>query len=372
MNALGRVAYGASINGNPEVFVINGDGSGSHRLDVGGISDSDPTYTPDNGSILFSHNSQIYKMTASGTGLTNLDDGAANDYQPVQSATGLIAFTRLNPTTLLDEIWTMNANGTNKLALYTSPGNHYAQPSFSPDGTKLVFVASPSAGGFQSIIELVLATGETVQLTQSTANVYDVWPCFSPDGQYLLFGRNNNSGGYIMKASQDGFGAVPVYSAPSGAIMNRIWWSPYLANKLYVGTGGTFGTTSNGFVLAQQNDVITSFVNALASTGGTLTIAADASTPNVMRITPTSGTVKTVQYANGFFAGPVTVNAGTAKQVVVSFDSLGHVSLVIPVTKMGPGISGALAVYDSRGKNLAPRGASEVLIGTNGNLAKMR
>ena len=49
-------------------------------------------------------------------------------------------------------------------------------------------------------------------------------------------------------------------------------------------------------------------------------------------------------------------------------------ALVIPVTKMSSGsvVTGALAVYDSRGKNLAPRGASEVLIGVDGKVAMMR
>ena len=375
MNGLGRITYDQFINGSYLTFVMNGDGSGNHRLDAGVTEDETPTYTPDNGSILFSRNTQIYKMSASGTNITNLDDGTAEDFQPVQSVNGLIAFVRLNNATLSDDIWVMNSDGTNKHVVLSNPGLYFAQPNFSPDGSKIVCVTGVyPPNGTQYLEEYVLATGQTAQLSSGVSNVSDVWPCFSPDGQHLLFGRNTSSASYVMEATQDGFNATPVYTAPSGAVMNRVWWSPYFASKLYVGTGGTFGTACDGFVLAEHEDTITSFVAAVASTGGVLNIAPDAQVPAVQRITPTSGTVKTVLYANGFFTAPTTVSTGTAKQVVVTFDSLGHVSFVIPVTKMGSGpvISGALGIFDAKGHNLAPNGASSVAIGTNGKITSMK
>lgn len=372
VNAYGKIAYTKVISGIHQIFVINGDGSGSTKISDGSSNDSDPSWTSNNASILFQRNAQIYTMTANGGSPTTLDDGTAADGQPVQAPNGTIAFVRLNTVTGKDEIWLMNANGTNKHVYFSDGSYHFAQPSFSPDSNRLLCVGTDSINP-QFIDEGAIDLSTQAQITTPPSGANDVWPQFAPDGHSIIFGRNDSSGTAIIQAGPDGFGPKTKLTIPGG-LMDRISWSPYIASKLLVGTGGSFGTTSSGVILAQQGDVITSMLNVVASSGATILINLDPQNAMVERITMSggTGTIASLLYTNNFFANPLSVSTSNAKQIAVSYDSDGHVSLVLPASKMtatkpntgsGTVYSGQfLGVYDDKGKNLAPGGASEVRV----------
>lgn len=75
-----RIAYVSYIDGNPDIFIINSNGTGNKRLTNTSLRDESPTWTKDGNYILFSSNrspnvaAQIYIMRTEGqlqTPLTN-------------------------------------------------------------------------------------------------------------------------------------------------------------------------------------------------------------------------------------------------------------------------------------------------------------
>ena len=74
-----RLLFVSRRDRNPEVYVVNADGSGQHRLTHAPGTDSDPTWSPDGRKIAFiSHRDRelaIYVMNADGSQQRNLTRG---------------------------------------------------------------------------------------------------------------------------------------------------------------------------------------------------------------------------------------------------------------------------------------------------------
>jgi len=87
---------------------------------------------------------------------------------------------------LLGDIYTMPIAGGKAVALTRGMGFD-AQPRFSPDGKKIVFV-SDRTGGY-NLWTLSLDKKDTVQLTTGNTNTYES-PVWTPDGRYIIATRN--------------------------------------------------------------------------------------------------------------------------------------------------------------------------------------
>ncbi|MEZ4457064.1 MAG: hypothetical protein R2882_11030 [Gemmatimonadales bacterium] len=113
---------------------------------------------------------------------------------------------------LLGDLYTMPITGGRATAI-TSGLAYDAQPRFSPDGKKVVFVSDRSGGDNLWTIEL--ATGDTTQVTQGNSAQY-ISPDYSPDGKYLVASRG--TGGFptakLQLYSVDGGTGLPI--GPSG------------------------------------------------------------------------------------------------------------------------------------------------------------
>ena len=113
-------------------------------------------------------------------------------FNPVQAVGDTIAFSSMG------NIYTMNTDGTNRIKL--TRGN---TPSWSPDGTKIVF--SFGLGRFRgdvSDIYIIDANGANrVNLTQGRHKQNSA-PAWSPDGTKIAFTsyRDNNGEIYVMNA----------------------------------------------------------------------------------------------------------------------------------------------------------------------------
>ena len=78
------------------------------------------------------------------------------------------------------EIWLMDADGTN-LRQMTAGRHHDGSPTFSPDGTSLLFVSERGEG--TQLYLLPVAGGEARQLTDTKLEPSD--PVWSPDGRWI-------------------------------------------------------------------------------------------------------------------------------------------------------------------------------------------
>jgi len=137
-----KIAFGSSRDTNPEIYVMDPNGSNIVRLTNNPAEDAQPAWSPDGSKIAFATNrdgnAEIYVMNATdGSGLVNLTNAPASDLAPSWSPDGTkIAFQSDRQTDYA--VWVMNADGSNPTRL-TDPSTAAGAPSWSPDRTRIAY-----------------------------------------------------------------------------------------------------------------------------------------------------------------------------------------------------------------------------------------
>lgn len=132
-------------------------------------------------SVVFESNRdgdfEILRMQSDGSGVTRVTNNTTNDIEPSFSPDG----SRI--------VFVSNRGGNNQLYLVSSQGTQQLtrnsfndnQPDFSPDGTKIVF--SSNRNGLTDLYLLDIASGQETQLTSSIAAEQD--PTFTSEGTII-------------------------------------------------------------------------------------------------------------------------------------------------------------------------------------------
>ena len=176
--ANGEIAFTSTRDGDEDIYVMNPDGSGQTRLTTDRAGDGAPAFSRDGlrGSRFESTRlwpvPSIYGMGADGSGQTNLTRLGGDDLEPSFSPSGRIAYARNEGGNL--DIFAMNADGSGRVNLTNTPGFGELAPSFSPDGSKILFTR-----GFDIHVMNADGTGQR-NLTNSSAAENNA--TFSPDG----------------------------------------------------------------------------------------------------------------------------------------------------------------------------------------------
>jgi Tol biopolymer transport system component len=144
-----KIAFTSYRDANTSIYVVNADGSNEIKLtDVFMVCNPAPNWSPDGKKIVYSHEGGIYTMNADGTNQTLIAENPYRPYEdPAFSPDGKkIAFRYgerygMPPQPDFDsEIVIMNADGSNQIRL-TDNNGWEAQPSWAPDGKKIVYVS---------------------------------------------------------------------------------------------------------------------------------------------------------------------------------------------------------------------------------------
>ena len=217
LSAQERIAFQSQRDGNPEIYVMNADGSNQLRLTSNSVFDGDPAFSPGGEKIAFMStrdgDAEIYIMNADGSSQTRLTTSPGSDAHPTFSPDGSkIAFVSVRNGHL--GIWVMNVNGSNPTELNDGFGG--TEPAFSPDGTKIVFCGTGGSGG-DSEIWIMNADGTTRHNLTQAVNSDDLSPSFSPDGTKIVYFSDPHGPGSttaeICVMNLDGSNNVPVTSS---------------------------------------------------------------------------------------------------------------------------------------------------------------
>jgi len=220
----GLIAFYSDRDGNPEIYVMNPDGSSQHRLTSSQFEDSSPDWSPDGSQIAFISDRddpqagncfpdcmyQIYAIQADGSGehqLVKTESRALHpDWHP--DGTKLSFDTEFN---LEGDVYVVNADGSGLQRLI---GDGF-WADWSPDGTQLVF-ASKRDGN----VEIYVADADGTHQRRLTDNSQlDYFPAWSPDGRRIAFARQESKQIYVMNAD----GSDELQLTHQGSAENPSW-----------------------------------------------------------------------------------------------------------------------------------------------------
>src|SRR5690606_11912209 len=130
---------------------------------------------------------------ADGRLATRLTEGT----QPTVTADGhTIVFVRRDPQLGVQQIWTMNADGTGQTRLTDNRDFDATMPALSPDGQWIAYAADPAAsesGQKRYALFSMRSDGtRTVQLTVNPS--HDDAPAYTPEGDIVF--RSNRGGSW--------------------------------------------------------------------------------------------------------------------------------------------------------------------------------
>ncbi|HEY8561609.1 MAG TPA: DUF5050 domain-containing protein [Pyrinomonadaceae bacterium] len=284
-----KIAFESTRDGNYEIYVMNADGSNQTRLTYFSPAvDTFPSFSPNGDKILFvsnrDGNSEVYVMNPDGSNQTRLTFTAHDELTPSFSPDGskivFISVLDGNP-----EIYVMDADGSNQTRL-TYISDFEFDPKFSPDGSKIVFTSNRGGDVENYEIYKMNADGSN-QIQLTTTSAVEGAPSFNFDGSKIVFAskRDGNIEIYVMN--------------PDGTNQTRLTVDPAKDNY-----PSWSGQTNGG---AAPPDLSNVGVSAVIDENSSAVLTGNISSPNAA-----DGFTLTVSWGDGSPAEVFNYPAGTS------------------------------------------------------------
>ena len=197
----GRITFAALPTPNApgkQIYTIQPNGTGLHQITHLAGDATEPHWSPNGTQIVFELDHpageplcSVMLMNADGTGLTDLT-GNQNGCEAAPSFTPdgtRIVFERFDDNTNVDAIWSMNLSGGDRHQITTGTDNGVTNPEVSPDGTMLSFVDANGQPFGQALFTGHIDGTGLRQLTPFTLDV-GIKLSWAPDGSRIALTPN--------------------------------------------------------------------------------------------------------------------------------------------------------------------------------------
>ena len=128
-----------------------------------------------------------------------------------------MAYSRPQANSTNRDIWVQQVDGGSAIRITDDPADDH-DPSFSPNGTQIVFRSERQGGG----IYLVPSLGGEVRELVPEGNR----PSFSPDGRLLMYGTDDSGGSHLREGCVGGDTLANSPSRLSGYFVVVTGWEP--------------------------------------------------------------------------------------------------------------------------------------------------
>ena len=201
------IAFTSDRTGQTQIWRMNIDGTSQAQLTNAACWANNPTWSPDGTKIAYwcVDNSQhgpvrpttIYVMDADGSNPHAITSGTTRDWYPDWGPDGRIAFSSFRDGN--DELYVMNADGTNPVRLTFTVDSAEFNPSWSPDGSHIVFdeqiykrLGDPTEPDGDDDIWVIRSDGTDMHKLTGTGGATDRDPAWSPVSNTIAFWSTNS------------------------------------------------------------------------------------------------------------------------------------------------------------------------------------
>lgn len=220
-NALSFTSY---LAGNPDLYVADLSKGQIRRVSARAGLNTGGAFSPDGSRLVVtlttSGDPELYLIdAASGNQIAQLTKTPGIDVSASWSPDGSqLAF--VSDRGGSPQIYIMSSGGGEARRI-SFGGNQCTDPSWSPKGNKIAYVARD--GNFDVFTVGLDGKGLT-RITQGQGDNED--PSWSPDGDYLAFSSTRTGAGHIWIASDDGYHQIQITTGGGG--YSNPSWSPHL------------------------------------------------------------------------------------------------------------------------------------------------
>ncbi len=209
------IAFSSNSAVEPQIYTMNTDGSGLFQVTTVSVTGygnygTGFCWAPDGYNLLYAHNDKLYRIGSNGSNLTLIATAPSDrnfrecNYSPDGSK---IVVLTVGSNVYDSEIYIMNSDGSNMTLLVDNSAGATASPSFSVDGSKVLYTHDVS--GHQDndgrmldshIFEINMSTKSIIDLSINHANneddkpggTNDLNPRYSSNGANIIFENGSN------------------------------------------------------------------------------------------------------------------------------------------------------------------------------------
>jgi TolB protein len=215
-----RLAFTSFLRGGPALFLLTPQ-EGYLRLlwDKGGVNSS-ASFSPDGSRLVFASSTEgnidLYTIDVDGEHAARITSARAIDTQPAWAPNGRqIAFTSTRSGS--PQIYLMDAGGSNVRRL-TFGGEFHDEPTWSHDGLRII--CTTKVGGHFQLATIDTVSGDRTVIPGPGNNES---PCLSPEGSMLSFSSDRDGSPQIYITDAEG---VPHQLTDEGTNYSPTWISP--------------------------------------------------------------------------------------------------------------------------------------------------
>lgn len=186
-----QIAFASAREGSLDIYVMDADGSNTHRLTTTRDNDEHPTWSPDGGSIAFHRSDEhLYVMKANGSAVHRVTTTLAPESEPAWSPDGRwLAYVQRTPGTPIREIWLVSPQGDGARRVTKLDAQSYT-PAWAPDSRTIAF-SSNAKGSHYGIFAIGIG-GKGLRRVTSASSSDAFEPAWSPDGAPIAFSRDGS------------------------------------------------------------------------------------------------------------------------------------------------------------------------------------